>query len=1028
MEESDVELILTVPNVYSLPHAEAIREFVHDHTNLRRVHIVHESDAIAYYASGLAGALRRTVEELYQFGNSAERELFARLIRTAFQTDPQAGVYVVTVDIGRGSADLSLVHLAWLESQHQYHVLARTGSNKAGNHLSYILAQYYSAQLRAAYQLAGLTESAQLAPHLWDFCTLSEYLRALDPQQGLALDLLLKLIDLVKQAVDENYCIDGRLCSLEAQWRLASEIADCVVTYLGQVTGAQAELLGAPDSSERMALRDALAEALLLPVGRPLGRGDPTKFAGAGASWAAGVLPRGAARGGSRAARRGGGRPLRPVVLDLAAWQRLGEELRDLAEDSPYALLRDLDKSARSSAHSAAGEAEGAILATSGMTRDNTLVVLAGQASQFRPLQAKLRLACQEVFGCPEDHILALSGREAKEACCWGALSFVLQRPLHIGAAALHGTYGFLDTGPEGFVPVNMAALNAGRSCTVTFRYPGFRHLVYTPRAVETIEELGRDYTPILGFAEQIFEVVRTPEGLLVNGREVRLPVEGQPATDEDLLAKLWPEQMGSSANVSRKRALPPAPSTSRPGRRARPGRLFGRHLSLLLAFMVLGYPAYSLITRQSASGVTAALQPPPPHLLQSLQEGPEDYTKGSDEEAEEELARAVLSLPLHQRLLRVEVAATTNRRMALIKLQAGDLATGLFRVPDLQEDALNCLQAAFASPLQLQHVDLWSVVPGEDATGPVHRPVFSVAVDRDEFVRATRVSRPADPVLDGLGLVRFAPEFLRYAGALPGSHTARSLPRNAWCDTPVRDNWERLREQCASDRRLRKVSKARVVVHIPVTDNSVGLTIDDGPHPLITPLFLDILARHKVRATFFMVGEKAEEFPELLRRTVDEGHEIGNHTYDHPRLGDLPAAEALAQIRGGAQALGELSGRSPQLLRPPGGGVAEDVLRAAAAADATVVLWTHNTNDWLRPSPEEIAANALRDLTPGAIILMHQGSLESVAALPLIIEGAEAMGLRLRPVGEMLRHCPPRPMPVAEIMDKYQHHLLGEE
>jgi len=565
VDVADVDLILTVPNAYSLPHTQALSEFVQDHTHLRGVRVVQESDAIAYYAAGLAGGLRGTVENLYQFGGSAPHAAFIQLLRQAYQNSPATGVYIVTVDIGRGTADLSLVHVAWPETQHEYHVLARTGSNKAGNQLSYTLAQYYSAQLRAAYEQEGLTQSPELAEHLWDFCSLSEQSRSLDRQQGYALDLLQRLIGSVKRAVDERYSLDARLCPYDLQRGLARRIADCVVQHLGAAVESAPELLGAAGSPERARLRDALAEALILPVGTPLGAGDPSaKLAARLANWFAGLARRVTAREGRRAARGAngdipGGRPRTPV-LDMAAWYRLGEDLRDQAETSPRALLQNLDKAGRFRHQADATEDP-----RGGMTPDNTLVVLAGQGSQFRPLQATLREACRTVFGCPDDHILALSGREAKEACCWGALSFVLQRPVHIGASALHGTYGFLDAGLEGFVPVDMAALNRGDSSTVAFRYPGFRTLVFTPRAVETVEELGQDYAQIIGFSDQQFTVARTPDGLQVNGRDVRLPVEGQALAEEEMLAKLWPEQIARSAGSARKRSTPRRPRSSRP-------------------------------------------------------------------------------------------------------------------------------------------------------------------------------------------------------------------------------------------------------------------------------------------------------------------------------------------------------------------------------------------------------------------------------------------------------------------------------
>ena len=441
-----------------------------------------------------------------------------------------------------------------------------------------------------------------------------------------------------------------------------------------------------------------------------------------------------------------------------------------------------------------------------------------------------------------------------------------------------------------------------------------------------------------------------------------------------------------------------------------------------------LSYLAPHLFDQLHPAPEEQPAQMPPAALLTSLLDGSEPLGKGIEPENEDILARALLSLPLRQRLLKVAVASVDNRRLALIKLQAGDMRSGLFRVNDLEDDAVSSLRVAFSLPLGLDEIDLWSVVPGKDSKGVVHQPIFSLCADRDSFAKACSAPRDARDILGDLGLIRFAPEFLRYAGTGQAQSPLQRLPQTAWSVAPVGDNWPLLKTSCKQDPRLPAASLARVVVNLPVTDNSVALTIDDGPHPLVTSVFLDILRKYDVKATFFVVGEKVEECPELLRRMVEEGHEIGNHTYSHPRLGRVDQVEALAQIRGGALAIGKVSGQPTHLLRPPGGGIAAHVLKAATAANSTIVLWTHNTNDWTLDDPEAIAANALRDLRPGSIILMHQGTMSSARALPLIIEGVQKKGLRISTVGEMLSRAPVNVMPITDIMALYQKHQLEKE
>lgn len=441
-----------------------------------------------------------------------------------------------------------------------------------------------------------------------------------------------------------------------------------------------------------------------------------------------------------------------------------------------------------------------------------------------------------------------------------------------------------------------------------------------------------------------------------------------------------------------------------------------------------LSHLAPHLFPELVAPAGAAQLLPVPDSLLEPLRVGGEDVTKGLDPLGERLMAAALLSLPLRQRLLKVAVAGASDKRLGLIKLQAGDFEARRFRLEDLQDDAVSALRVAFALPLDLDEVDLWSVIPYLNGRGLVHLPVFSVAANRKPFLQACNAPKVSKDILSELGLVRFAPEFLRYAGGEDLQAVAARLPKTAYTVRPLADSWDQLTQASSSDPRLSQASVARVVVRIPVSDNSVGLTIDDGPHPLITSLFLETLREYRTRATFFVVGEKVEECPELLRRIAEDGHELGNHTYNHPRLGQVSPVEALTQIRACGEVVGRVCGARMHLLRPPGGGINAQVLRAATAANCSVILWTHNTNDWLKPSAEEIAQNALRDLQPGDIILMHQGEAESAKALAYILEGLEARGLRPATIGEMLAQSPIPAQPIGDIMALYAKHELGME
>lgn len=155
-------------------------------------------------------------------------------------------------------------------------------------------------------------------------------------------------------------------------------------------------------------------------------------------------------------------------------------------------------------------------------------------------------------------------------------------------------------------------------------------------------------------------------------------------------------------------------------------------------------------------------------------------------------------------------------------------------------------------------------------------------------------------------------------------------------------------------------------------TQNRIALTFDDGPHPVYTPLILDILREYGIHATFFLVGENAQAYPELVLRIQREGHEIGNHTYRHANLKQKEAADIRREITLAEDAILQIGDQRPKLLRPPGGLYNESVCEAARALDYTVILWTVDTRDWAHTPPEAITENVEENIRCGGIILCH--------------------------------------------------------
>ncbi|MFF4040989.1 glycosyltransferase [Streptomyces sp. NPDC001816] len=190
----------------------------------------------------------------------------------------------------------------------------------------------------------------------------------------------------------------------------------------------------------------------------------------------------------------------------------------------------------------------------------------------------------------------------------------------------------------------------------------------------------------------------------------------------------------------------------------------------------------------------------------------------------------------------------------------------------------------------------------------------------------------------------------------------------------------------------------------------TVALTFDDGPDPVWTPRILDVLRRNHVHATFFVVGTQVVAHPELLRRIVADGHQIGIHTFTHPDLARLAPWQRSLELRETQLAVAGAAGVTTALLRPPYSSKNDalddaewSVLRQADAAGYVTVLSTQDAEDWQRPGADRILANATPHGHAGQILLMHDGGgdrSQTVAALGSLIPRLKAHGFRFATVG----------------------------
>jgi peptidoglycan-N-acetylglucosamine deacetylase len=177
-----------------------------------------------------------------------------------------------------------------------------------------------------------------------------------------------------------------------------------------------------------------------------------------------------------------------------------------------------------------------------------------------------------------------------------------------------------------------------------------------------------------------------------------------------------------------------------------------------------------------------------------------------------------------------------------------------------------------------------------------------------------------------------------------------------------------------------------------------VYLTFDDGPTPAYTPQVLALLARHRARATFFVVGRSAAAFPGLVRREYAAGHGVGNHTFTHAPLRGLGGRRLEREVGATGRVIRGATGAPARCLRPPYGAIDVASARRVRALGLRVVTWSLDSNDWRGLGAGAIAARVLGRVRSGDVVLMHDGGgnrARTVAALGTVLASLSARGFR---------------------------------
>lgn len=244
----------------------------------------------------------------------------------------------------------------------------------------------------------------------------------------------------------------------------------------------------------------------------------------------------------------------------------------------------------------------------------------------------------------------------------------------------------------------------------------------------------------------------------------------------------------------------------------------------------------------------------------------------------------------------------------------------------------------------------------------------------------------------------------LALAGGALGAAGATELPR--WCGwdhPPLSGGY------AAADDTPAAIGMSAVTVRyfVNTAEPVVALTLDDGPGPKWTPMFLDALAEAGIPATFFMVGRNVERYAGLVRDRL-AGHEIGNHSWSHRDLATLDLATIRDDLTRTAATIEDRLGRTPTLLRPPYGHIGGSTLLAADSMGYEVILWNRAMRELqFRGDPAGQARDLVDTIRPGAVILAHdigdERRLVGLRSIPALAAGLKAKGYRFVTVSDLI-------------------------
>lgn len=197
------------------------------------------------------------------------------------------------------------------------------------------------------------------------------------------------------------------------------------------------------------------------------------------------------------------------------------------------------------------------------------------------------------------------------------------------------------------------------------------------------------------------------------------------------------------------------------------------------------------------------------------------------------------------------------------------------------------------------------------------------------------------------------------------------------------------------------------MINEVPTSKKAVAITFDDGPNPTYTPQLLEIFSEAKGKATFFMIGEQMKNHPEVVKLVAALGHQIGNHTFTHPKLSQLSTVECLEEIERAERLIEELAGRKPVVFRPPYLDYNQDTVSLLQQKGYPMIgALNLEAQDWEQPGVEHILEKSRDAVKNGSILIFHDGYGErsqTIEAVRMLVSELTSQGYQLVAVSELL-------------------------